>query len=157
MSGTRERIAPTGSTVAAIVLGDPIRQTPVDEGTALVTDTGFLIGPHDRPIINEPQGETYCVGIVTTPVGCRPALGLAPATLRGRVIDLLQAWPSAAALRRELTTCQTPAEALDAVQVTLTTVEPFDRNAFTRCEVAVAQLSADPPPDRSRTSREGSA
>jgi hypothetical protein len=49
MSGTRERIAPTGSTVAAIVLGDPIRQTPVDEDTALVTDTGFLIGPHDRP------------------------------------------------------------------------------------------------------------
>jgi hypothetical protein len=76
IAGVRERIAPTGSTVAAVVLGDPIRQTPVGEGTALVADAGFLIGPHDRPIVKEPQGETFCVGIVTTPVGCRPALGL---------------------------------------------------------------------------------
>jgi AraC-like DNA-binding protein len=144
ISGVRERIAPTGSTVAAVVLGDPIRQTPVGEGTALVADTGFLIGPHDRPIVNEPQGETYCVGIVTTPVGCRPALGLAPAPLRGRVVDLLQAWPRAAALRRALTTCRTPAEALDVVEETLRTPEPFDRNAFARCEAAVRQLSTDP-------------
>jgi AraC-like DNA-binding protein len=144
IAGVRERIAPTGSTVAAVVLGDPIRQTPVGEGTVLIADTGFLIGPHDRPIVNEPLGETYCVGIVTTPVGCRPALGLAPSTLRGRVVDLLQAWPRAATLRRELTNCRTPAEALDVVEETSTTPEPFDRNAFTRCEAAVAQLSAEP-------------
>jgi methylphosphotriester-DNA--protein-cysteine methyltransferase len=140
----RERIAPTGSTVAAVVLGDPIRQTPVGEGTALVTETGFLIGPHDRPIVNEPLGETFCVGIVTTPVGCRPAFGLAPATLRGRVVDLLQAWPRADALRRELTTCRTSAEALDVVEATLRTPEPFDRHALARCEAAVRQLSAEP-------------
>jgi hypothetical protein len=133
-----------GPTVAAVVLGDPIRQTPVGEGTVLIADTGFLIGPHDRPIVNEPLGETYCVGIVTTPVGCRPALGLAPSTLRGRVVDLLQAWPRAATLRCKLTNCRTPAEALDVVEETLTTPEPFDRNAFTRCEAAVAQLSAEP-------------
>ena len=136
ISGVRERIAPTGSTVAAIVLGDPIKQTAVGEGAALVADTGFLIGPHDRPIINEPLGETYCVGIVTTPVGCRPALGLAPATLRGRVVNLLEAWPRAAVLRRDLTTCRTPGEALDAVEATLGTAEPFDHNAFVRCEAA---------------------
>ena len=144
ITGVRERIAPTGSTVAAVVLGDPIRQTPVGEGTALVTDTGFLIGPHDRPIVNEPQGETFCVGIVTTPVGCRPALGLAPVTLRGRVVDLLQAWPRAGDLRRELATCRTAAEALDVVEATLRTPEPFDRHAFARCEAAVRQLSAEP-------------
>lgn len=122
----------------------PSRQTPVGEGTALVADTGFLIGPHDRPIVNEPQGETFCVGIVTTPVGCRPALGLAPATLRGRVVDLLQTWPRAAGLRRELRNCRTPAEALDVVEATLRTPEPFDRHAFARCEAAVRQLSAEP-------------
>lgn len=144
IAGVRERIAPTGSTVAAVVLGDPIRQTPVGEDTALVAETGFLIGPHDRPIVNEPQGETFCVGIVTTPVGCRPALGLAPATLRGRVVDLLQAWPKAAGLRRELRTCRTPEEALDVVEATLRTPEPFDRHAFARCEAAVRQLSAEP-------------
>ena len=144
ITGSRERIAPTGSTVAAVVLGDAIRQTPVGEGTALVTETGFLIGPHDRPIVNEPLGETFCVGIVTTPVGCRPVLGLAPATLRGRVVDLLQAWPRADALRRELTTCRTSAEALDVVEAILRTPEPFDRHAFARCEAAVRQLSAEP-------------
>jgi AraC-like DNA-binding protein len=144
IAGVRERIAPTGSTVAGVVLGDPIRQSPVGEGTALVADTGFLIGPHDRPIVNEPQGETFCVGIVTTPVGCRPALGIRPATLRGRVVDLLQAWPRAVGLRRELTSCRTPAEALDVVEAALMAPEPFDRHAFARCEVAVRQLSAEP-------------
>ena len=144
ITGVRERIAPTGSTVAAFVLGDPIRQTPVGDGPALLADNGFLIGPHDRPIVNEPQGETFCVGIVTTPVGCRPALGLAPATLRGRVVDLLQAWPRAAGLRRELTTCQTPAEALDVIETTLRAPERFDHHAFARCEAAVRQLSAEP-------------
>ena len=117
ITGVRERIAPTGSTVAAFVLGDPILQTPLGDGTVLVADTGFLIGPHDRPIVNEPQGETYCVGIVTTPVGCRPTLGLAPATLRGRIVDLLPAWPRAAGLRRELANCRTPAEHLDLLEV----------------------------------------
>jgi AraC-like DNA-binding protein len=144
MTGVRERIAPTGSTVAAVVLGDPIRQTPVGECTALVADAGFLIGPHDRPIVNEPQGETFCVGIVTTPLGCRPTLGLAPVTLRGRVVDLLQAWPRAAGLRRELMTCRTPVEALDVVEAALRTPEPFDRHAIARCEAAVRQLSAEP-------------
>ncbi len=144
ITGTRERIAPTGSTIAAFVLGDPIVQTPVGDGAVLVADKGFLIGPHDRPIVNEPQGETYCVGIVTTPVGCRPTLGLAPATLRGRIVDLLQAWPRAAGIRRELTMCRAPAEALDLIEESLRTPESFDRNAFTRCEAAVSQLSAEP-------------
>ena len=69
---------------------------------------------------------------------------LAPATLRGRVVDLLQAWPRADGLRRELSLCRTPAEALDVVEDTLRTPEPFDRNAFTRCEAAVQQLSTEP-------------
>jgi hypothetical protein len=108
ITGVRERIAPTGSTVAAVVLGDPIRQTPDGAPEALLAQTGFLIGPHDRPIVNEPVGKTYCIGIVTTPVGCRPALGLAPATLRGRVVDLRSAWPRADDLRRALLACETP-------------------------------------------------
>jgi AraC-like DNA-binding protein len=141
IAGIRERIA---STVAAVVLGDPIRQTPVGGATALVAESGFLIGPHDQPIVNEPLGETFCVGIVTTAVGCRPALGLAPATLRGRVVDLLQAWPRADGLRRELSLCRIPAETLDLVEAALRTPEPFDRHAFTRCETAVQQLSAEP-------------
>ena len=50
---TREKIAPTGSTVAVLVLGDAIRQTPANgEGPTLTTDRGFLIGPHDGPLIH---------------------------------------------------------------------------------------------------------
>jgi AraC-like DNA-binding protein len=144
IGGVRERIAPTGSTVAAIVLGDPIRQIPAGEGAALVAQTGFLIGPHDRPIVNEPLGLTHCVGIVTTPVGCRPALGLAPAALRGRIVDLLPAWPRAAELRRALVGGRTADEALDLVEEALSTPEPYDPQAFARCEAAVRQLSAEP-------------
>jgi len=88
----RERIAPTGSTVGGVVLGDPIRQND------FLATTGFLIGPHDRPIVNEPTGETHCLGVVATPVGCLATFGVAPASLRGRVVD----WPHAADLRDAL-------------------------------------------------------
>lgn len=144
MAGARERIAPTGSTVAAVVLGDPIRQTPQGGTATLLAETGFLIGPHDRPIVNEPLGETYCVGIVTTPVGCRPTFGLAPATLRGRVTDLAAAWPRAGTLREALAACRTPEAALDVVEEALRTPEPVDPAAFARCEAAVHRLAADP-------------
>lgn len=146
-----ERIAPTGSTVAVVVLGDPIRETPADgAGESLVTGTGFLLGPHDRPIVNEPLGETHCIGIVTTPVGCEATFGIRPATIRGRVVDLETAWPAAAPLRRRLLRLagsgSTPDELLDSVTATLATARrqhplppPTDR-----CERAVAALEADP-------------
>ena len=144
ISGVSELIAPTGSTVAAVVLGDPIRLTPFHKDLPLVADTGFLIGPHDRPVTNVPMGETFCVGIVTTPVGCRPCFGLAPAALRGRVVDLNEVWTRAPGLRLELSTISSPAAALDIVESTLSSSEPFDHRAFVRCEAAVEALSADP-------------
>ena len=143
ITGVSERIAPTGSTVAAIVLGDPIRLTPDSGDTPLVADTGFLIGPHDRPVTNEPLGETYCVGIVTSPVGCRPCFGLDPAALRGRVVDL-NVWTRAGALRPQLLSSRSSADALDIVESTLSNQEPIDRNALARCEAAVEALSTDP-------------
>ena len=144
ITGVSERIAPTGSTVAAFVLGDPIRLTPSGGGSSFLAERGFLIGPHDRPVVNEPQGETYCVGVVTTPVGCRPSFGIAPAPLRGHVVDLMEAWPRATSLRLALASCQTPTEALDVVQSALGTAGPGDRTAFERCHAAVDALSADP-------------
>ena len=144
ITGVSERIAPTGSTVAAVVLGDPIRLTPSGGGPSLTTDQGFLIGPHDRPVVNEPQGETYCVGIVTRPVGCRPTFGFAPARLRGCVVDLMAVWPRAASLRRALSSCDTADEALDVVEATVRMPEPFSRVVVERCEAAVAALAADP-------------
>lgn len=138
----RELIAPTGSTVAVVVLGDPIRLVAGD-GSAFVAHGGFLLGPHDRPVVNEPLGETHCVGVVTTPIGCRALFDVAPASVRGRVVDLLAAWPSSADLRRALLAGTTTAEmALDLYQSVLAPGEPGP--AVRRCAAAVAALDKDP-------------
>ena len=146
----RERVAPTGSTVAVIVLGDPIIETAGGPRTVpLRADKGFLIGPHDRPVTNEPTGETFAVGIVTTPVGCRAALGLDPAPVAGRVVELTEAWAPAAGLRTELmalaeTTAPDPEAMLDLVVATVTAGLDLDVPGLDRCERAVAMLDEDP-------------
>ncbi|SDU84993.1 helix-turn-helix domain-containing protein [Jiangella alkaliphila] len=140
-----ERIAPTGSTVAVVVLGDPIRETAADgAGDTLVTGTGFLIGPHDRPVVNEPLGETYCVGVVSTPVGCEALFGLRPASVRGRVVDLLEVWPGAAPLRAALLGGGTPDAMLELVSSALTAGLRPVPPSVERCERAVAALEAEP-------------
>jgi len=84
----RELIAPTGSTVFALNFGSPIRQGVQGSKTAPTEMVrGFLIGPHDRPIVNEPTAETHCAGVVLRPAGCQTVLGLAPSAFRGSV------WP----------------------------------------------------------------
>ncbi len=141
----RERIAPTGSTVAGIVLGPPIRQTPLG-GAPFTADAGFLIGPHDRPVWNEPSGRTECVGIVTTPIGCAAAFGVRPAPLRGRVVDLLTAWPAAGGLRERLagSPVADPETLLDATEEVLDRGLDGSDHGLDRCERAVAALDADP-------------
>ena len=139
----RERIAPTGSTVAGIVLGPPIQQTPAD-GAPFLAATGFLIGPHDRPLTNEPTGRTDCVGVVTTPVGCRAVFGVDPAPLRGRVVDLGTAWRAAPALRAELLSDGDPASMLDRTEAVLRAgLDETDRG-LDRCATAVAALEEAP-------------
>jgi AraC-like DNA-binding protein len=139
----RERIAPTGATVAGIVLGPPILQTP-SSGTQFRADTGFLIGPHDRPLINEPTGRTDVVGVVTTPIGCRAVLGVDPTAVRGRVVDLLAAWPAGRALRAELLGGGRPEHLLDRTEAVLTAGLDESDPGLDRCAAAVAGLEAAP-------------
>jgi AraC-like DNA-binding protein len=140
----RERIAPTGSTVAGIVLGAPIRQTP-DGGPPFLARTGFLIGPHDRSLVNEPTADTHCVGIVATPIGCRAVFGVDPAPLRGRVVDLLAAWPAAASLRQELLGDDAhPDRMLAATEEVLRTGLDESDRGLDRCAAAVALLEDSP-------------
>jgi len=150
----RERVAPTGSTVAVFVLGDPIRETPRNgRGEPLTTDRGFLLGPHDSPVINAPLGETFAVGIVSTPVGGEAIFGVPPKRLRGRVVDLLDAWPPATALRTALARLArpdgSPAEAeamahamLDRIEHGMIDARPLPGTA--RCSRAMGWLEADP-------------
>ena len=141
----RERIAPTGSTVALIVLGDPIIERADDgRGPEIVSDVGLLIGPHDRPIVKEPTGETHALGIVCTPVGCEATLGIAPGRVRGRVVTLGDHWAGAADLRERLLTVDDPERMLDTVNAHLgTTVGPMTPR-LERSARAVALLEADP-------------
>lgn len=140
----RERIAPTGSTVAGIVLGPPIRQTPAG-GAPFLATTGFLIGPHDRPLTNEPTGRTDCAGVVTTPVGCRAVFGVDPAPLRGRVVDLGTAWRAAPALRAELLAGGgDPASMLDRTEAVLRAGLDESDRGLARCATAVAALESAP-------------
>lgn len=141
----RERVAPTGSTVAVFVLGDAIIETAGGPTSApLLADRGFLIGPHDRPVMNEPTGETYAVGVVTTPVGCRAALGVDPAGVAGRVVGLLDTWPCAATLRESLLAASGPEQMLDLVLALLAEALDTDIQGLDRCERAVTMLREDP-------------
>ena len=140
----RERIAPTGSTTAIVVLGDPIRQTPDNgAGPAFTATTGLAAGPHDRPVLNEPLGETHAVGIVTTPVGCEALFGRRPATIRGHIVALDEFWPAGEKLRPELLTSAAN-EAVENVEASLLAGLGAPPQGFDRCEAAVALLEADP-------------
>ena len=141
----RERVAPTGSTVVVIVLGDPIIETAGSpRSVPLRAERGFLIGPHDRPVTNEPTGETVAVGIVTTPVGCRAALGVDPAPLAGRVAEIMKTWRPAGALRERLLTAADPETMLDLVIARLAEGLHLGVPGLDRCERAVAMLLEDP-------------
>ena len=84
-----EWIAPTGSTVAVLNLGDPIVHASTGiRASRLRATTGWLSGPHDRPSFNEPLGRTCAYGVVTTPIGAATTFGVDPRALRGRVVRL---------------------------------------------------------------------
>lgn len=140
----RERIAPTGSCVAVIVLGAPIIETSAATGVALVATEGFLIGPHDGPTLNEPTGQTFAVGAVLTPVGCRAALGIAPAAIRGEVVDLGRVWPRSAALREDLLRQTDPWQMLSTLATALDDQLAEDTRDLDLCARAVALLDDEP-------------
>lgn len=140
---TRERIAPTGSTVAVFVLGDPILQTP-ERGDPLEASFGFLVGPHDRPVWNQPLGETFAVGIVATSVACHALFDREPAPLRGTVTDLREGWSHADGLRAKLSQGGDPDAMLDVLSSYVRERAVPEGIAFQRCERAVAMLEADP-------------
>ena len=141
----RERIAPTGSTVAVIVLGDPILETAGHaRAVPFLAVEGFLIGPHDRPVVNEPTGETFALGIVTTPIGCRATLGLEPAAIAGEVVDLGAMWHAARDLRSQLLATADPDAMLDLVEARLKAGLTPDIPGLDRCQRAVAILEQDP-------------
>lgn len=145
----RELIAPTGSCVAVVVLGPPIVETPLaGRGRPVVAAEGFLIGPHDGPVVNEPTGETFALGVVTTPLGCGPVLGQDAARLRGAVVDLAAAWPDLADLRGRLRAAARTGTGPDALLEGLVAhlehrlVDPAP--GVDRCAEAVTLLDADP-------------
>lgn len=142
---TRERIAPTGSTVAVLIFGDAIIERADDgAGPSVRTRTGFVIGPHDRPVINEPTGETHAVGIVTTPLGCEQVLGIRPALLRGRVAPIEACWPAGAEIREVLLGIADPDAVLARLDAELVDRLGPEPPARSRVVAALAAIDADP-------------
>ncbi|WP_315094305.1 AraC family transcriptional regulator [uncultured Cellulomonas sp.] len=140
-----ERVAPTGSAVLGLVLGPPIAQVARDgTGDVHLARTGFLLGPDDRPMLNRPLGETWCVGVVATPIGCATAFGVDPRAVRGRVVGA-EAW---APLCRDLRALDGPDAMIAAVEAALE--EPAAERArmlpraTADVEAAVDALTADP-------------
>lgn len=141
----RERIAPTGSAVAVFVLGDPILETPADgAGPTFTATRGFLLGPHIRPVVVAQTGETFAVGIVATLVGCEALFGVRPSDVRGRVVDLADAWPEAEPIRHDLLAAAGPEEMLDLVGDRLLAATGRHPVGFARCEAAVHMLEDEP-------------
>lgn len=151
-----ETVAPTGSAVGALVLGPPILLTPHSsrpptpaawlrgEQRPYRASSSYLLGPHDRPTTVEPTGETHCLGFVTTPIGCLPAAHAAPSAIRGRVVNLLAAWPGAATLRREAETVADPHALLAELERALAADLAPVGHGTDRAERAVAVLAQDP-------------
>jgi len=81
---------------------------------------------------------------VTTPVGCRAALGVDPAAVAGRVEDLMETLPPAADLRERLLAAPDPEGMLDLVVGCLADGLHFDVPRLDRCERAVTMLQEDP-------------
>lgn len=140
-----ERVSPTGSAVLGLVLGAPIAQVGRNgSGDVHLARTGFLLGPDDQPMLNRPLGETWCVGVVATPIGCATAFGVDPRVLRGRLVGA-EPWAS---VRRELERLDRPAAMIAAVEDVLRESVAVHEPALPRCtdavEVAVAALVADP-------------
>ncbi len=106
---------------------------------------GFLIGPHDRPIVNEPTAETHCAGAVLRPAACQVVLGLAPSPLRGTVTELDHRWHRGADVRARLTGRVDDPETLlrDFANLLSARLGP-EPPGLRRCELAVAQIEADP-------------
>ncbi len=149
VSYRRELIAPTGSTVAVLVFGDPIRAS-TSTGATVTSADGLLVGPHTAPVLNEPLGETFAVGVITRPVGCAAVFGAAPGRWRGRVAELAEAAPAWGGIRDDLAASASdgadPDDLLDRLDAHLARVVDLDRDgeARTRVADALAELERDP-------------
>ena len=87
----------------------------------------------------------HVVGVVTTPIGCQAVFGVHPAPLRGRIVDLLDAWPVARALRTGLLAAGEDADTLlDRTEAALGAGLDESDPALGRCALAVAALEAAP-------------
>ncbi len=125
-----------------IVLGDPIRQVPRGgRGEPFLAEHGFLIGPDDEAIVNEPIGGTWAVGIVATPTGLRGGVRCASRRDPGPG-GRSRGW-AGFGVRAGLSAA-TPAAALDSVEAALqSNLAPADPG-LPRVQAAVAALEGAP-------------
>ena len=91
----RERILPSPGAVLLVVLGAPLRMTEPGEDAGLVEVSGaWLTGPHERPIFNQPTGETHAVGAVFQPGGIGAFIDGPIDAIANRILSMDELAPS---------------------------------------------------------------
>lgn len=85
----RERILPSPAAVLLVVLGPPLRMAPpATDGDPVEIAGAWVTGPHERPVLNEPTGETWVVGASFRPGGVAPFLAGPVERIANRIVPL---------------------------------------------------------------------
>lgn len=115
----RERILPSASAVLLLVLGAPLRMTEPGDGAISRHVTGaWITGPHERPILNEPLGETHVVGAVFEPGGIAAFLEGPVEAIANRIVplgDLASSLGSGAELLEVVEPCRGSESAIETL------------------------------------------
>ena len=113
----RERILPSTGAVLLCVLGAPLRMTAPGADGARDVRGAWITGPHERPIINEPTGETHVVGVVFRPLGLWSLTKRSVEPFTDRLVpatDVAPAMQGAPRLLSDLTGCEDGDDKIDA-------------------------------------------
>lgn len=85
----RERILPSPGAVLLVVLGPPLKMVAAADPDVVLNVSGAWVeGPHERPTLNEPSGETHALGIVFTPGGVSRVMDGPVSVLTNRIAPL---------------------------------------------------------------------
>lgn len=140
----RERILPSAEAVLLLILGPPLLMTePGEEGAARELTGAWITGPHERPIFNEPLGETHVVGAVFEPGGIAAFLNCPVDSIANRIVaidELDSSLGSGQALMAAVDPCPEPSLAVERLieELSSTLAPPAD---YARWRDAVEDLT----------------
>jgi AraC-like DNA-binding protein len=120
----RERILASVDAVLLLILGDPLRMTEPREGAVAQELAGaWITGPHERPIVNEPVGETHVIGAIFRPGGVGAFLDGPVEAIANRIVrvdDVASTLSPGQMLLQAVESCRDAASAISKLNQELT-------------------------------------